>query len=195
MHSSSYHGERQSFENGGRVSTSDFDFDDIDSRLGWSEPTDEPQKVSLATKASNHVAPAINANEPCDVDNIPVASQSEAIIKVLALLLASGDLRLELLTLCASFGLSQLLGGLSFAEMAKECGVSKQAFSRRVLKLQSSFNLSPCRGQKCVAARESYRKKQLEIWQRPERRPQNDWKRVADFAEPPAYKRPLSVTG
>ncbi len=151
-----------------------FDFDDIDARLGWSEPG---TKLRREPEPQHPVAANNNNDRELDVDRIPIARQSDGIIKLLAMLLASNHLRLELLTLCTAFGMGALLGkGHSFKEMAQECGISKQAFSKRVLRMQDAFGLNPGRGQKCKAARESYREKQKEIWQRPERRPDDTFR-------------------
>ncbi len=175
-------------------------FDDIDARLGWSEPgcelrRDSEQQRPIATvqAAAIDVVAHNNDREP-DVDQIPIARQSDGIIKLLAMLLASDHLRLELLTLCAAFGMGALLGGRSFAAMAQECGISKQAFSKRVLRMQDAFGLNPWRGQKCKAARENYREKQKEIWQRLERHNLNFDRFDATAAHPASSFEPETKT-
>jgi hypothetical protein len=185
-----YHREgERAFEDHAAIQTTDFDFDGMDARLGWTERGDcEPKSDSQQLPPS----PPLNAtvDEEFDPDTVPIPPQQEGIIKLICLLLASDHCRLELLTLAAAFGLSTLLGGKSFSAMAQESGCTKQAFSRRVIRLQHAFNLPVTLAQKSVAARASYSKSQREVWKRPERQADNDLRLAHRFAEPVSYVNP-----
>lgn len=187
MQRSSYHtADERAFEDHTPIQTSDFDFDGMDARLGWTENGDSApeQPQSLPSLA------ATDDDDLFDPDKVPIPPQQEGIIKLICLLLASDNTRLELLTLAAAFGLSALIGGKSFSRMAVDAGVTKQAFSRRVIRVQRTFGLPTTRGQKSIAARVSYSKIQKEIWQRPERQPETTLKKLArNFAEPATYQR------
>ena len=171
----------------------DFDYSAVDESIarherearGELEPEPEPDEATLSSNGNSDPS-----ETEVDFDEIRVPAQSEAIIKVLAILLASQNTRLELLALVSAFGFQRLLGGRSFAAMAIEAGITKQAFSKRVIRLQKEFHLPLGRGQKCINAREIYRQAQLKVWQRPDRRRAqgNDLSRLLDLVEPrPAH--------
>lgn len=172
------------------VATTGFDFDEIDVRNGWTEDDESlPSNPTSEQHAQNgnHCKQAASVSttntDPFNVDLTPVAPKSEAVIKLLSLLLAANDVKAELLVICSAFGMGALLGGQSFTELAVSSGITKQAFSKRVIRMQKIFNLPVCRSQKCVAARESYRKAQLLAWQKTERQ-LPDMRQVRHFLGP-----------
>ncbi|MEY2487386.1 MAG: hypothetical protein QOH39_3034 [Verrucomicrobiota bacterium] len=205
MHRTHHDSDGLSFENHVPIQTTgggeEF-YDDIDRRCGWSEddrpadpaatvtPAIPPTMTAVAVVTTKAVAVVTGSTEavavPADdlVDGTQIAPQSERILKVFCLLLAAEDTRQELLTLCAAFGLQALIGGRSFSSMAREVGVSRQAFTKKVLTRQLEFKLPVSRGQKRVETREIYRNAQLAVWQRPERQPQQITKLARDFIDP-----------
>jgi hypothetical protein len=188
VHSSSHHrSDGLRTENGHLVATTDFPFGDIDARLGWSESPSPDQQSPVAQTSDEHAGDQTDV----DVEQIPIAPQSEAIIKILCRLLAAENTYLELLTLCSAFALQALLGGKSFTLMAREAGVSRQRFSKHVLEIQKEFNLRPSRGQKSIESRQVYRETQLTVWQRPERKPDQILKMAKHFGCARSYRKKL----
>jgi hypothetical protein len=91
-------------------------------------------------------------------------STADALIRLLDFT-NSDNYRLRCDVVAAGSGLA-LFMGMSYTEMAKRHGISKQAFDKHVLKFQKDFRLPVTRAQKSVAARESYRKTHLDRQER-----------------------------
>lgn len=85
----------------------------------------------------------------------------DALTRVIALIYDSNNYRLKLATIVCSFGLPLFLGK-SMKEIALMHGVTRQALSKSVKLFQGDFGLPPVRGQKSLAACETYRTIQLE---------------------------------
>lgn len=85
----------------------------------------------------------------------------DALTRVIALIYDSSNYRLKVATIVCAFGLPLFLGR-SMKEIADMHGVTKQALSKSVKLFQKTFGLPPVRGQKSLAACETYRKIQLE---------------------------------
>jgi hypothetical protein len=80
----------------------------------------------------------------------------EAMVRFIALLISCKNYRLRLEVAIASLNI-QARQGETFTSRAKKFGISKQAFTKHVLKFQKDFRLPPTREQKTLRARESYR--------------------------------------
>jgi hypothetical protein len=85
----------------------------------------------------------------------------DALTRVIALIYDSSNYRLKIATIVCSFGLPLFLGK-SMKDIALMHGVTKQALSKSVKLFQKNFGLPPTRGQKSLAACETYKKIQLE---------------------------------
>jgi hypothetical protein len=80
-----------------------------------------------------------------------------AVIRFLAQIVDSSNYRLktDVAIMASGFPFYQ---GMSFTEMGKKHSISKQAFSKHVLRFQDELGLPPTRGQKSTQARETYRR-------------------------------------
>lgn len=81
----------------------------------------------------------------------------KAMVRLLAQIVESSNYRLKIDVSIMACGFP-FYEGMSFTEMGKKHNISKQAFSKHVLKFQDELGLPPTRGQKSKRARESYRK-------------------------------------
>jgi hypothetical protein len=143
-----------------------FDFDAIDERL-------------LASERNSHPGPAaesVNAN----IEKLIAMRAADAVMQVIARILDSHDPRLEANILAAASGLA-LCAGWSYTEMAKQYGISKQAFDKRVLKCQKDFKFPATRAQKSLRARLSYQQTQLDRIDRLERLKQHNNERNTQY--------------
>lgn len=84
----------------------------------------------------------------------------DALTQVIAIIYDSNNYKLKLATIVCSFGLPLFLGK-SMKEIAEIHGVTRQALSKAVKQFQKNFNLPPTRGQKSLAACETYKQVQL----------------------------------
>ncbi len=118
----------------------DFDWDAVDARLDG----ERPETRSREQRGDDFAA-------------------QEGIIRVLSMILDSRDSRLEALTLASAFGIA-FISEESFSALAAKHGITRQAYSKRVLRLQREFGLPPARTQKAKRARAIYSGTQQEIW-------------------------------
>ena len=88
------------------------------------------------------------------------AEVQDALSRVLSLVYDSSDYRLKVATIVMAFGLPMFMGK-SQKTVAELHGVSKQALSKSIKRLQKMFRLPPTRGQKSEKACEKYRQIQL----------------------------------
>jgi hypothetical protein len=86
---------------------------------------------------------------------------SDALLKYIAWVIDGNNYLLRIDVSIAAIGIP-LYQGISYTEMARKHGISKQAFDKQVLKFQKDFQLPITRAQKSPAARESYKRHQLE---------------------------------
>lgn len=84
----------------------------------------------------------------------------DTLSKIISIIYDSTDYRLKIATIVMAFGLP-LFMGRSQTDVAKNHGVTKQALSKSIKKMQKAFGLSPTRGQKSQEACEKYRQIQL----------------------------------
>ena len=84
----------------------------------------------------------------------------DTLSKVIAMIYDSMDYRLKIATIVMAFDLPMFMGK-SQTDVAKSHGVTKQALSKSIKKMQSAFGLNPTRGQKSKKACEKYRQIQL----------------------------------
>jgi hypothetical protein len=91
----------------------------------------------------------------------PEPTVAEVLVQVIAFILDSDNYRLAVDVIVAASGLA-LIQGVSYTDLAKTHGISKQAFDKHILKYQRDFRLPVTRAQKSPQARESYRKTQLD---------------------------------
>lgn len=87
--------------------------------------------------------------------------QSVYVVGLLTRIIESKNAKLEAMALAHASGLPQFQS-ISLTETAKNCGVSKQAFSKRVLKIRQSRHLPNLPGRKSDRARATYKATQEE---------------------------------
>lgn len=85
----------------------------------------------------------------------------DTLSKIISIIYDSTDYRLKIATLVMAFGLPMFMGK-SQTQVAKKHGVTKQALSKSIKKMQKLFGLTPTRGQKSEKACEKYRQLQLD---------------------------------
>lgn len=88
-------------------------------------------------------------------DVMPASKVQVAIRYIMGLLIESNDTRLEAKVIAYSVGLT-FKGGTE-TEIAREHGISKQAFSKRVREFQNRHGLTSSLGNKRAGTREGYR--------------------------------------
>jgi hypothetical protein len=81
---------------------------------------------------------------------------AEALIRFISILINSKNYRLRLEVAIASFNIPARQGE-TFTSRAKKFQISKQAFTKQVLRFQRDWKLPPTREQKTLKARESYK--------------------------------------
>jgi hypothetical protein len=87
--------------------------------------------------------------------------QSVYVVGLLTRIIEAKNAKLEAMSLAHASGLPQFQA-ISLTETAKNCGVSKQAFSKRVLKLRQTRHLPNLPGRKSDKARATYQATQTE---------------------------------
>lgn len=92
---------------------------------------------------------------------VVISTTADALIRLIDFIINSDNYLLRCDVIVAGSGLA-LCMGMSYTEIAKKHGISKQAFDKHVLKFQKDFHLPVTRAQKSPQARVSYRKTQLE---------------------------------
>ena len=85
----------------------------------------------------------------------------DTLSKVISIIYDSVDYRLKIATIVMAFDLPMFMGK-SQTHVAKAHGVTKQALSKSIKKMQSLFGLTPTRGQKSEKACEKYRQINLD---------------------------------
>ena len=91
-----------------------------------------------------------------EVDRRSAEKVQKAMVRLLAQIVESSNYRLKIDVSIMACGFP-FYEGMSFTQMGKKHNISKQAFSKHVLKFQDELGLPPTRGQKSKKARESYR--------------------------------------
>lgn len=84
----------------------------------------------------------------------------DTLSKVISMIYDSMDYRLKIATIVMAFDLPMFMGK-SQTDVAKSHGVTKQALSKSIKKMQAIFGLHPTRGQKSKKACEKYRQIQI----------------------------------
>lgn len=95
----------------------------------------------------------------------PRYNTADALVKMIDFIMHGDNYKLRCDVIVAASGLA-LYMGMSYTDLAKRHGITKQAFDKHVLKFQKDLQLPVTRAQKSVAARESYRKTQLDRQER-----------------------------
>lgn len=93
-----------------------------------------------------------------EVERRSAEKVQKAMVRLLAQIVESSNYRLKIDVSIMACGFP-FYEGMSFTEMGKKHNISKQAFSKHVLKFQDELGLPPTRGQKSKKAREAYRKR------------------------------------
>ncbi len=84
----------------------------------------------------------------------------DTLSKIISIIYDSTDYRLKIATIVMAFDLPMFMGK-SQTHVAQIHGVTKQALSKSIKKMQKLFHLDPTRGQKSKTACEKYRQIQL----------------------------------
>jgi hypothetical protein len=131
----------------------DFDYDEIDRRLGPQQIVEDEAKEKLLEflrENPEYVEEALGHIKSKVTDAV-----KDTLIKFICIVIESRNylLMIDIAILATGIPLYQ---GCSYEEIATKHGITKQALSKRVIAFQKRFNLPPTRAQKSLKARESY---------------------------------------